>query len=35
MIIMKKVIELTSEGMFWANTIGAEMAMEHIRLAVL
>ncbi len=28
MIIGKNVIELTTEGMFWANTIGAEMAVE-------
>ncbi|MCK4735875.1 MAG: coproporphyrinogen III oxidase family protein, partial [Methanophagales archaeon] len=28
MIIGKNVIELTSEGMFWANTTGAEMAVE-------
>ncbi|MCK4475184.1 MAG: coproporphyrinogen III oxidase family protein [Methanophagales archaeon] len=27
-IIRKNVIELTTEGMFWANTIGAEMAVE-------
>ncbi len=30
MIIGENVIELTSEGMFWANTIGAEMAMEYL-----
>jgi len=28
LIIAKNTIELTSEGMFWANTIGAEMAVE-------
>jgi len=28
LIIAKDTIELTSEGMFWANTIGAEMAVE-------
>ncbi|MDI6810169.1 MAG: hypothetical protein QMD80_00555 [archaeon] len=27
-IIEKNIIELTTEGMFWANTIGAEMAVE-------
>ena len=30
MIIGKNEIELTSEGMFWANTIGTEMAMEYL-----
>ena len=30
LIIGKNVIELTSEGMFWANTIGTEMAMEYL-----
>ncbi len=30
LIIWKNEIELTSEGMFWANTIGAEMAMEYL-----
>ena len=30
MIIGKNRIELTSEGMFWANTISAEMAMEYL-----
>jgi coproporphyrinogen III oxidase-like Fe-S oxidoreductase len=29
-IIGKNVIELTTEGMFWANTIGAEMAVEYL-----
>ncbi|NAS89112.1 hypothetical protein C4E24_05175 [ANME-1 cluster archaeon AG-394-G21] len=29
-IVGKNVIELTSEGMFWANTIGTEMAMEYL-----
>ena len=29
-IIGVNVIELTSEGMFWANTIGAEMAVEYL-----
>ena len=28
MIVKKNVIELTTKGMFWANTIGAEMALE-------
>ncbi len=28
LIIAKNTIELTSGGMFWANTIGAEMAVE-------
>jgi hypothetical protein len=28
LIIAKNTIELTSDGMFWANTIGAEMAVE-------
>ncbi len=28
MIIRKNVIKLTSEGMFWANTIAAEMAVK-------
>jgi len=27
-VIKKNVIELTTKGMFWANTIGAEMAVE-------
>jgi oxygen-independent coproporphyrinogen-3 oxidase len=30
LIISKKTIELTTTGMFWANTIGAEMAMEYL-----
>ena len=30
MIISKKTVELTTEGMFWANTIGAEMAVEYL-----
>jgi hypothetical protein len=30
LIIGKNEIELTSEGMFWANTIGTEMAMEYL-----
>ncbi|NQE44805.1 oxygen-independent coproporphyrinogen III oxidase [ANME-1 cluster archaeon GoMg2] len=30
MIISKETIELTTEGMFWANTIGAEMAVEYL-----
>jgi len=30
MIISKKTIELTTTGMFWANTIGAEMAVEYL-----
>ncbi len=30
MIIRGNVIELTTEGMFWANTIGAEMAVEYL-----
>jgi len=30
MIISKKTIELTTEGMFWANTIGAGMAVEYL-----
>jgi hypothetical protein len=30
LIIWKNEIELTSEGMFWANTIGTEMAMEYV-----
>ncbi|MBL7117603.1 MAG: hypothetical protein ISS94_02305 [Candidatus Syntrophoarchaeum sp.] len=30
MIIGKNVIELTFEGMFWANTTGAEMAVEYL-----
>ncbi len=29
-IIVKNVIEFTTEGMFWANTIGAEMAVEYL-----
>jgi len=29
-IIVKNVIKLTTEGMFWANTIGAEMAVEYL-----
>ncbi len=29
-IIRKNVIEFTTEGMFWANTIGAEMAVEYL-----
>ena len=28
MIVKKNVIELTTKGIFWANTIGAEMALE-------
>ena len=28
--IRKNRIELTSEGMLWANTISAEMAMEYL-----
>ena len=28
MMVKKNVIELTTKGMFWANTIGAEMALE-------
>ena len=28
MIVKKNAIELTTKGMFWANTIGAEMAVE-------
>jgi hypothetical protein len=30
MITAKNVIKLTSESMFWANTIAAEMAVEYI-----
>ena len=30
MITGKNVIKLTSEGMFWANTIAAEMAVEYL-----
>jgi len=30
MIISKKTIELTTTGMFWANTIGAEMAVGYL-----
>ncbi len=30
MIIRKNAIELTTTGMFWANTIGAEMAVEYL-----
>jgi oxygen-independent coproporphyrinogen-3 oxidase len=30
MILGKNEVELTSEGMFWANTIGAEMAVESL-----
>ena len=29
MITRKNVIKLTSAGMFWANTIAAEMAVEE------
>ncbi|RJS84225.1 hypothetical protein CW713_02905, partial [Methanophagales archaeon] len=28
MMVRKNAIELTTKGMFWANTIGAEMAVE-------
>ena len=30
MIIEKNAIQLTSEGMFWANAISTEMAMEYL-----
>jgi hypothetical protein len=30
MITGENVIRLTSEGMFWANTIAAEMAVEYL-----
>ncbi|KAF5432560.1 oxygen-independent coproporphyrinogen-3 oxidase [Candidatus Methanophagaceae archaeon] len=30
LIIRKNAIELTTTGMFWANTIGAEMAVEYL-----
>jgi hypothetical protein len=30
MITGKNVIKLTSEGMFWASTIAAEMAVEYL-----
>jgi len=30
MILGKNEVELTSEGMFWANTMGAEMAVEYL-----
>jgi len=30
LIIRKNTIELTTTGMFWANTIGAEMAVEYL-----
>lgn len=30
LIIGKNEIKLTSDGMFWANTIGTEMAMEYL-----
>ena len=30
MIIEKNVIELTTKGIFWANTTGAEMAVEYL-----
>jgi len=28
LLLGKTIIELTTKGMFWANTIGAEMAVE-------
>ncbi len=30
MMIVRNILELTTEGIFWANTIGAEMAMEYL-----